>query len=153
MKKIIIFSLVVFLGITTILGCKKKDEPITDTQLTSFNWRLDSISQIGGGGAVTQENYDSSGYFEGAELVFKFNTDFTVSAYYNGLQGFGMYELNKENMLTVDNFQRGDFLGANSEWYNSAESAINEAESYSIVNNKLSIFFLGNTRQMHFTKL
>jgi len=153
MKNIIRFSLVVFLGITTIIGCKDKDEPITDNQLTSFNWRLDSIGQIGGAGAVTQEYFDSAGFFQSAELVFTFNTDFSITAYYNGLQGNGNYELKIDNKILVDNFHRVDRMGASSIWYNSAESAINDAESYSIVENKLSIFFQSNTRQMHFTKL
>ena len=152
------FCVFALLAATILTSCGNDNdevtepEPISDSELTSFNWRLDSIGPIGGSiGVVTQQDVDTN--LIGHSLVFSFGVDFSISSIYAAIEGKGKYSLEQGNVILVDNFRRVDESGALSEWFNVAASAINDAESYSIIDNKLSIFYQGNSKQMHFTKL
>jgi hypothetical protein len=150
MKNLIAICLLTGLCFFTT-NCDKA--PLMDSDLIG-NWRLDSLSHItGAGGSSNKTDYDTMSVFDGVSIVFTFQEDFTITSRYGGLDGGGEYSLENISKINIDDFHRRDKINIESEWFSVSISAINEAESYSIVGSKLSVFYNNNSRHMHFTKL
>lgn len=137
------------LSVSIIACCNDDIEIITDVELTSYYWTLDSITYIDRGGN-TLYNEDSS-IFEGKSIVISFSDGINIQADYGPIVGNGKYELFVEKEITIFDFGRGDFVGVNSAWFNKFSDGIDNTTKYSINNRQLSLFY--NNRRMHFTQL
>ena len=149
MKGLLLLSLLA--SILFSLGCNKENEieVIMDSELTAYYWQLDSISLIG---SIKSTIYNQdSGIYEGRSIVISFEQPNLVKSNYSSIIGAGTYDLLEEKGIKFQDFQRGDFSGASSEWFDLFVASMNDVDKYSIIDNQLSFFY--ENRRMHFTRL
>jgi hypothetical protein len=84
-------------------------------------------------------------------IAISFEQPNLVKSNYSSIIGAGTYDLLEEKGIKFQDFQRGDFSGASSEWFNLFVASMNDVDKYSIIDNQLSFFY--ENRRMHFTRL
>jgi len=144
MKKIIKFSLVVFLGIATLMGCKEKDNPFVDENLIN-EWTLEWYEDINGNKIHEKpENLPQD-----IMLVFRLNN--IVSGHIASFDVDGSYKINKDGYLAITlGYPRLPFC---CQWDQTFLDTYPNISSYSYDGgNYLKIFYDNDTKVMLFSK-
>lgn len=146
---------VILVGFASLLaiGCKKTNKL---TPNINGEWRLDSISLLDGTGATDKFDYDNQGQlFSGRYLILKFQDEARLFLSYGGgaPMGHGTYTTEDNGNMTVRNLERGDESMFQSQWFSVSIDALNMAETYQEIDGRMFIYFEGNTKKIHLTRL
>ncbi|MCB0538189.1 MAG: hypothetical protein KDE33_11770 [Bacteroidetes bacterium] len=143
MKKIMKYSLIAFLGIATLLACKKKDEPIRDSNLIG-NWKFEHIKTINSSQVITDTGTVAT------YMVLTMKEDFTLNS---GIKYLGNYCILSNNGNISINIAREDRSLVPTPWWAQVMmDALNDAERYSIKEDTLRMYYQ-DSWQADFTKL
>lgn len=145
-------ALLVMLNVMLLSSACKKNKTVTDSELYG-TWRVDSFMNISSQVAYAIDTI----YFNdppNKRLKFEMKENGSIYFEYNNqapfsTQGEGYYTLQEYKTISAKVF-RTDYGLYGSKWTYNFLLAMNEAESYSIVDNRLTVFF--DTKMMKCSK-
>ena len=125
-----------------ILYCKKEKEPEILKNLELYGtWRLDSIMNITAQTAAVIDTF-YFGDLEAKRIITTFNEDNTIVFDYvsKRIEGKGSFELKEFEQIKMEVYRTStEWQGYR--WVSSYLDAMNNATSYSIKDNQLTIFY------------